>query len=75
MSVKKNKSTPTVEVMIPRRGEREDPNLFIGVNGVNYILPRGKRSTVPASVAYEIDRAESARDAIDDYRGSARVQV
>ena len=54
-----------VEVLIPRGGEREDPNLFVGINGLNYLLPRGRRSLVPPAVAAEIRRAECAREALD----------
>ena len=48
-----------VEVNIQRGGDREDPNLFVAVNGVNYLLPRGKKSRVPKAVADEIARAVS----------------
>ncbi len=51
-----------IEVFIPRGSDREDPNLFVGINGVNYLLPRGKKSKVPAAVAAEIKRAELAAD-------------
>ncbi|MBR1565211.1 MAG: hypothetical protein IJ649_00470 [Oscillospiraceae bacterium] len=51
-----------VEVFIPRGADREDPNLFVGINGVNYLLPRGKKSKVPAAVAAEIKRADLAAD-------------
>jgi len=51
-----------VEVFIPRGSDREDPNLFVGINGVNYLLPRGKKSKVPAAVADEIKRSELAAD-------------
>ena len=51
-----------VEVFIPRGADREDPNLFVGINGVNYLLPRGKKSKVPAAVAAEIKRSELAAD-------------
>ena len=54
-----------VELSIPRGAEREDPNLFVGINGVNYLLPRGRSSSVPAEVAAEIARSERARDALD----------
>ena len=54
-----------VEVSVPRGAEREDPNLFVGINGVNYLLPRGRKSSVPAAVAAEIERSERARDALD----------
>ena len=53
-----------IEVSIPRASEREDPNLFVAVNGVNYLLPRGARSTVPSFVARELFRAERASDAL-----------
>lgn len=51
-----------VEVSIPRGGDREDPNLFVAVNGVNYLLPRGKKSRVPRAVADEIERSGRAAD-------------
>lgn len=52
-------------ISIPRGSDREDPNLFVGINGVNYLLPRGKSSQVPEFVADEIERSERARDALD----------
>ena len=51
-----------IEVFIPRGGDRADPNFFVGINGVNYLLPRGKKSMVPAAVAAEIERADRASD-------------
>lgn len=51
-----------VEIFIPRGADREDPNLFVGINGVNYLLPRGKKSMVPAAVAAEIERSGRAAD-------------
>ena len=54
-----------VNVSIPRGAEREDPNLFVGINGLNYLLPKGKSSLVPPAVAREIARAERAREALD----------
>ena len=62
MATKKINSDERVEVAIPRGGEREDPNLFVGVNGVGYLLPRGKKSRVPVCVAEELQRSERARD-------------
>ena len=62
-----NTTTPDddrVELSLPRGGDREDPNLFVAVNGVNYLLPRGKKSRVPRSVAEEIARAERARESL-----------
>lgn len=54
-----------VEVFIPKGYANDDPNLFVSVNGVNYLLPKGKKSLVPAHVAAEIERskrAEAVRD-------------
>ena len=64
-----------VEVSVPRGAERADPNLFVGLNGVNYLLPRGKKSAVPAAVAAEIERAERARDALDETRRALAQQA
>lgn len=47
-------------VFIPRGGEREDPNMFVCINGVNYLLPKGKLSKVPVAVADELYRARCA---------------
>ena len=55
------KTDSRVEVTIPRGSEREDPNLFVGINGVSYLLPRGRRSSVPPAVAAEIERRQIGR--------------
>ena len=54
-----------VEVYIPKGYGNEEPNLFVAVNGVNYLLPRGKKSLVPGWVAEEIARADRAREEQD----------
>jgi hypothetical protein len=38
----------------------------VGINGMSYLLPKGKKSSVPAEVAWEIARSERARDALDE---------
>lgn len=61
----KAKKDEREEVFIPKGQVNDDPNLFVSVNGVNYLLPRGKTSKVPPEVAYEIKRsmrAEAAKD-------------
>lgn len=70
MSDKENKAQAEVqdnrvEVYIPRAQANEDPNLFVSVNGVSYLLPRGKRSLVPHHIAEEIKRSEKAQEAWD----------
>lgn len=54
------------EIMIPRAQANEDPNLFVAVNGVSYILPKGKKSKVPKYVAEEVRRSWDAQAAADD---------
>ena len=54
-----------VEVFIPKGYAVEDPNCFVSINGAAYLLPRGKRVTVPAAVAAELHRAERAQQAWD----------
>ena len=64
-----------IEITIPRGAEREDPNLFVGINGINYLLPKGKKSSVPKAVALEIDRSERARDALDSAKDKLQVKI
>lgn len=70
MAEKKTGSLPVetedrVEVFIPRGQANDDPNFFVGVNGTNYLLPRGKKSLVPKFVADEINRSFEAQEALD----------
>lgn len=53
---------PREDIFIPKGMANEDPNLFVGLNGVNYLLPRGKTSNVPACVAAEIRRSWAAQE-------------
>ncbi len=55
-----------VEIFVPKGYANDDPNLFISVNGVNYLLPRGKKSTVPAHVAAEFYRSQRAQERMDE---------
>ena len=54
-----------VEVFVPKGYANDDPNLLIGVNGVNYLLPRGKKSLVPDFVAEEFNRTLAAQERLD----------
>lgn len=71
MATKNENITPAaeerVEVYIPKGYANEDPNMFVSVNGVNYLLPRGKKSMVPPHVKAEIDRARKAQEAMDEH--------
>ena len=53
------------EIFIDRAAANEEPNLFVSVNGYNCLLPKGKTSLVPKSVAAEIRRARKAQQKLD----------
>lgn len=55
-----------VEIHVPRGYANDEPNLLISINGVNYLLPRGKSSKVPKHVADEFYRSRNAQAALDD---------
>jgi len=54
-----------VEVFVPKGYANDEPNQFISVNGVNYLLPKGKKSMVPDFVAEEFYRSQKAQDKLD----------
>ena len=56
-----------VEIHIPKGYANDEPNLFVSVNGKNYLLPKGKTSTVPAYVADEIKRSWRAQEKMDKH--------
>ena len=45
-----------VDVFVPRGGAHEDPNLYVCINGKEFLLPRGQTSNVPAYVKDAVDR-------------------
>lgn len=55
-----------VEVFVPKGYANDEPNLFVSVNGVNYLLPKGKKSLVPAHVAAEVERSKEAQNKLDE---------
>ena len=52
-----------VELFIPKGGIHEETVCMIGINGVNYLLPKGKTSLVPEAVAAEYHRSQKAQAA------------
>ena len=70
MATNENKASKPVEdrveVFVPKGYANDDPNLFVSVNGVNYLLPRGKKSMVPAHIAAEIERSKRAAEKQDE---------
>lgn len=68
---KENKTKTTaapderVEIHVPKGYANDEPNLLISVNGVNYLLPKGKTSKVPKFIADEFHRSQKAQEALD----------
>lgn len=54
-----------VDLFIPRGQANDEPNLLISINGVNYLLPKGKTSRVKQCVADEYYRAVRAQERYD----------
>ena len=44
-----------VDVFVPRAGANEDPNLYVCINGKEFLLPRGQTSRVPVYVKEAIE--------------------
>ena len=74
MATNENKTTKAtetvkddrVEVFVPKGYANDEPNLLVSVNGVNYLLPKGKKSLVPAHVAAEFERSKRAQEKLDE---------
>ena len=54
-----------VEIFVPKGYANDEPNLLIAVNGVSYLLPKGKTSKVPKHIAEEFYRSQKAQEALD----------
>lgn len=54
------------DIFIPKGSANDEPNLLVSVNGVNYLLPKGKTSRVPKHIAAEIRRSWRAQAALDE---------
>ena len=69
MATEKNTAAPKddkVDLFVPKGYANDEPNQLISVNGVNYLLPKGKTSKVPKFVADEFYRSQKAQEALDE---------
>ena len=55
-----------VKITLPRARHGEAEDLFVSINGVNYLVPKGKQTEVPVEVAEEIKRSQAADDYYHD---------
>ena len=51
-----------VELRIPRSSADDEANVFVSVNGKNFLIPKGQTVLVPPEVADEYFRSEEARE-------------
>ena len=72
----KTETVDLVDIFIDRAIGNDEPNLMVGINGVNYLLPKGKTSKVPKAVYEEIMRSRRAQatadEAIDGMKEAAK---
>lgn len=54
-----------VDLYVEKGYANDEPNVMIGVNGVNYLLPKGKTSRVPKHIAEEYLRSRKAQETQD----------
>ena len=57
-----------VKITVPRARKGEPDSLYIGINGVNYLIPKGKAVEVPDFVAEEYHRAQDAEEFMYDQK-------
>ena len=55
-----------VTITLPRARHGEAEDLFVSINGVSYLIPKGKPCDVPPEVAEEVRRAQAADDFFHD---------
>ena len=56
-----NSEKELVELFVDRDPSDENPNLVIGVNGKNFVMPRGEVSKVPKYIKDEYERSKRAQ--------------
>lgn len=61
------KTEDTVSLRIERVPGDSDPNVVVGLNGKNYVIPKGKTVVVPRAVAEEYRRAMAAHGYSQDH--------
>lgn len=57
----------TVRVMLPKAGEGQEQEVFVGVNGVGYRIRKGVEVQVPKAVAEVLKHAEEASEENDAF--------
>ena len=66
MSNERTDTEARVALFVEKGYAGDEQNLMIGVNGVTYLLPKGKTSQVPRHIAEEYHRARRAQQTLDE---------
>lgn len=67
------KKDERVDVFVPKGLANDDPNLYVSINDMEFLLPRGQVSRVPAYVKAAIERSYGAQ-AIQESRSNALIE-
>lgn len=70
---KKTEKEERVEVFVPKGLANDDPNLYVSVNGENFLIPRGQTSMVPPYIKAAIERSYGAI-AYQEKRSNALIE-
>ncbi len=62
-----------VEVFVPKGIANDDPNLYVSINGENFLLPKGQVSKVPPYIKAAIERSYGAQ-AFQEKRSNALIE-
>jgi hypothetical protein len=62
-----------VEVFVPKGLANDDPNLYVSVNGENFLIPKGQVSLVPPHIKAAIERSYGAQ-AYQEKRSNALIE-
>ena len=55
-----------VDLFVEKGYANDEPNHIVSVNGIMYLLPKGKTSNVPKFVADEYNRSKEAQQRLDN---------
>lgn len=62
-----------VDVFVPKGLANDDPNLYVSINGEDFLLPRGQVSSVPPYIKASIERSYGAQ-AFQEKRSNALIE-
>ncbi len=63
-----------VSVRLFKDNEKYSTDVFVSVNGNNYLIKRGETVTVPLYIKKELDRAEAQKKKAEYYRSEGWKQ-